>query len=158
MLIPTWFLLAVWVAAAGATALGYVTNDLAAPGLIGGLVLIVMLIGFTIMQSAFSGGEAAGDVGGDGERRALAMTGCGEAIFDWNVVTDEINVSETWKPNSASSAARSRDRPPAGSTCCIRSIATAMRLRSTGSCTSAPAGSITNSGCAAPTATISGTC
>ena len=40
--------------AAGAAALGCLTNDLAAPGLIGGLVLIVMLIGFTIMQNAFS--------------------------------------------------------------------------------------------------------
>ena len=36
--------------AAGAAALGYLTNDLAAPGLVGGLVLIVMLIGFTVMQ------------------------------------------------------------------------------------------------------------
>ena len=58
LLIPTWFLLSVWVAAAGATVLGNVTNDLAAPGLIGGLVLIVMLIGFTIMQSAFSAAAA----------------------------------------------------------------------------------------------------
>ena len=49
------------------------TNDLASPGLIGGLVLIVMLIGFTIMQSAFSGGATAH--GADAERRALAMTG-----------------------------------------------------------------------------------
>ena len=55
MLIPTWYLLAVWVVAAGAAALGYLTNDLAAPGLVGGLVLIVMLIGFTVMQFAFSG-------------------------------------------------------------------------------------------------------
>ena len=93
MLIPTWFLLAVWVAAAGATAFGYVTNDLASPGLIGGLVLIVLLIGFTIMQSAFSGGGALRSVGGDGERRALAMTGCGDAIFDWNVAADQIYVS-----------------------------------------------------------------
>ena len=49
---------AVWVVAAGAAALGYLTNDLASPGLIGGLVLIVMLIGFTVMQYAFSGGGA----------------------------------------------------------------------------------------------------
>ena len=93
MLIPTWFLLVVWVGAAGAAALGVVTNDLAAPGLIGGLVLIVMLIGFTIMQNAFaeSGGVRAG--GADAERRALAMTGCGDAIFDWNVGPDQIYVS-----------------------------------------------------------------
>jgi diguanylate cyclase (GGDEF)-like protein/PAS domain S-box-containing protein len=93
MLIPTWFLLSVWVCAAAATALGRVTNDLAAPGLIGGLVLIVMLIGFTIMQSAFSGGGNLRAGGVDAERRALAMTGCGDAIFDWNVSADRIYVS-----------------------------------------------------------------
>ena len=80
--------------AAGAAALGYLTNDLAAPGLVGGLVLIVMLIGFTVMQFAFSGAGGGGDVGGDAQRRSLAMTGSGEAIFDWNVVTDEVSGSE----------------------------------------------------------------
>ncbi len=94
MLIPTWYLLTVWVVAAGAAALGYLTNDLAAPGLVGGLVLIVMLIGFTVMQFAFSGAGAGGEVGGDSQRRSLAMTGSGEAIFDWNVVTDEVSGSE----------------------------------------------------------------
>jgi len=93
MLIPTWFLLVVWVVAAGAAATGGLTNDIVAPGLIGGLVLIVMLIGFTIMQSAFAAAGAAGPSGADAERRALAMTGCGDAIFDWNVVADQIYVS-----------------------------------------------------------------
>ncbi len=90
MLIPTWYLLAVWVVAAGATALGYLTNDLAAPGIVGGLVLIVMLIGFTVMQFAFSGSGRGGENAVDAERRSLAMTGSGEAIFDWDVVNDEI--------------------------------------------------------------------
>ncbi len=94
MLIPTWYLLAVWVVAAGAAALGYLTNDLAAPGLVGGLVLIVMLIGFTVMQFAFSGSGGAMDSGPDADRRSLAMTGSGEAIFDWNVLTDEVNGAE----------------------------------------------------------------
>ena len=94
MLIPTWYLLAVWVVAAGAAVLGYLTNDLAAPGLVGGLVLIVMLIGFTVMQFAFSGAGGGADNGADAERRSLAMTGSGEAIFDWNVVSDEISGSE----------------------------------------------------------------
>jgi diguanylate cyclase (GGDEF)-like protein/PAS domain S-box-containing protein len=94
MLIPTWYLLAVWVVASGAAALGYLTNDLASPGLVGGLVLIVMLIGFTVMQFAFSGAGGGGDNGADAERRSLAMTGSGEAIFDWNVVNDEVTGSE----------------------------------------------------------------
>ena len=93
LLIPTWFLLGVWVIAAAATALGYVSNDLASPGLIGGLVLIVMLIGFTIMQTAFAGSGALRALGEDAERRALAMTGAGDAIFDWDVTADRIYVS-----------------------------------------------------------------
>ncbi len=94
MLIPTWYLLAVWVVAAGASVLGYLTNDLAAPGLVGGLVLIVMLIGFTVMQFAFSGSGGGAENPADAERRSLAMTGSGEAIFDWNVVNDEISGAE----------------------------------------------------------------
>jgi diguanylate cyclase (GGDEF)-like protein/PAS domain S-box-containing protein len=93
LLIPTWFLLSVWVGAAAGAVTGAVTNDLTAPGLIGGLVLIVMLIGFTIMQTAFSGGSALRALGDDAERRALAMTGAGDAIFDWDVAADRIYVS-----------------------------------------------------------------
>jgi diguanylate cyclase (GGDEF)-like protein/PAS domain S-box-containing protein len=93
LLIPTWFLLSVWVVAAAATAMGRVANDLASPGLIGGLVLIVMLIGFTIMQTAFNGSGALRALGEDAERRALAMTGAGDAIFDWDVTADHIYVS-----------------------------------------------------------------
>ena len=58
LLIPTWFLLLVWVIAAGMTVAGSVTNDIVGPALLGGLVLIVMLIGFTVMQHAFAGGGA----------------------------------------------------------------------------------------------------
>ena len=93
LLIPTWFLLGVWVVAAAAASLGLVANDLTSPGLIGGLVLIVMLIGFTIMQTAFAGSSALRALGEDAERRALAMTGAGDAIFDWDVTADRIYVS-----------------------------------------------------------------
>ncbi len=92
MLIPTWLLLLAWVAAAGFTVTGQLTNDLVSPALIGGLVLIVMLIGFTVMQNAFAGGMAHGSVS-DSERRALALTGAGDIIFDWDVASDDIYVS-----------------------------------------------------------------
>ena len=92
MLIPTWFLLLVWVAAAGFTVMGSLTNDLVSPGLMGGLVLIVLLIGFTIMQNAFAVGMAHGVVS-DAERKALALTGSGDIIFDWDVNGDRIFVS-----------------------------------------------------------------
>ena len=58
-----------WVCAAAFTVTGYLTNDLVSPALVGGLVLIVMLIGFTVMQNAFAGGMAHGSVS-DAERRA----------------------------------------------------------------------------------------
>ncbi|MDB5593015.1 MAG: sensor phosphodiesterase [Enterovirga sp.] len=93
MLIPTWLLLVVWVGAAGLTVMGQLRNDLVQPALIGGLVLIVMLIGFTVMQHAFSGGTIAGSLGGDAERRALALTGSGDLVFDWDVTADRVWVS-----------------------------------------------------------------
>ena len=93
MLIPTWFLLLMWVCAAGATVTGFFTNDLVSPALIGGLALIVMLIGFTIMQIAFAGGGLAAGVITDAERKALALTGSGDIVFDWDVTADHLYVS-----------------------------------------------------------------
>ncbi len=93
MLIPTWFLLLAWVICASFTITGTLTNDLVSPALIGGLVLIVMLIGFTIMQNAFAGGGLGSGGVTDASRRALALVGCGDIIFDWDVPADRIFVS-----------------------------------------------------------------
>jgi diguanylate cyclase (GGDEF)-like protein/PAS domain S-box-containing protein len=93
MLVPTWLLLVAWVAAAGFTVMGQLTGDLVPPALIGGLVLIVMLIGFTVMQHAFAGGGFAQGLVTDTERRALALAGAGDIVFDWDVVSDRIFVS-----------------------------------------------------------------
>ena len=92
LLIPTWLLLVVWVFAASLAVTGVVTNDIAAPALLGGLVLIVMLIGFTVMQHAFAGGVAIAIVS-DIERRALALTGAGDMIWDWDVPNDKMFTS-----------------------------------------------------------------
>jgi diguanylate cyclase (GGDEF)-like protein/PAS domain S-box-containing protein len=92
MLIPTWLLLVVWVAAAAFTVLGQLSTDLVPPALIGGLVLIVMLIGFTVMQHAFAGGAFTG-FASDTERRALALSGAGDIVFDWDVAGDRVFVS-----------------------------------------------------------------
>jgi diguanylate cyclase (GGDEF)-like protein/PAS domain S-box-containing protein len=93
MLIPTWFLLLAWICAAALTVTGTLTNDLVSPALIGGLVLIVMLIGFTVMQNAFAGGGLAHGAISDMERKALALTGANDVIFDWDVPADRIFVS-----------------------------------------------------------------
>ena len=93
LLIPTWFLLLVWVIAAGMTISGGVTNDIVGPALLGGLVLIVMLIGFTVMQHAFAGGGATTGIVSDVERRALALIGSGDLIWDWDVSSDKVFTS-----------------------------------------------------------------
>ncbi len=92
LLIPTWLLLMVWTLGAGLAVTGVVTNDIIGPALLGGLVLIVMLIGFTVMQHAFAGGITHGIVS-DVERRALALTGAGDMIWDWDVSGDKIYTS-----------------------------------------------------------------
>ena len=93
LLIPTWFLLVVWVIVTGMTVMGQLTNDIVAPALLGGLVLIVMLIGFTVMQHAFAGGSITTGIVSDVERRALALTGAGDLIWDWDVSSDKIFTS-----------------------------------------------------------------
>jgi len=92
LLIPTWLLLVVWTMGAGLAVTGLVTNDIIGPALLGGLVLIVMLIGFTVMQHAFAGGITHGIVS-DVERRALALTGAGDMIWDWDVSADKVFTS-----------------------------------------------------------------
>ena len=92
LLIPTWLLLVVWVIAAALAVMGVLTNDIVGPALLGGLVLIVMLIGFTVMQHAFAGGVTTGIVS-DVERRALALTGAGDMIWDWDVSADKVYTS-----------------------------------------------------------------
>ena len=51
-----------------------------------------MLIGFTVMQHAFAGGITQGFMS-DIERRALALTGSGDMIWDWDVAADKVFTS-----------------------------------------------------------------
>jgi diguanylate cyclase (GGDEF)-like protein/PAS domain S-box-containing protein len=90
MLIPTWVLLLVWTFAASLTVTGHLVNDVVQPALSGGLVLIVLLIGFTVMQHAFAGGVVMHGPMDDTERRALALTGAGDIVWDWDVSRDRI--------------------------------------------------------------------
>ena len=93
MLFPTWLLLLAWVGAASLAVLGLIGTDIVPPALIGGLVLIVMLIGFTVMQHAFAGGAIAQGLVSDAERKALALAGSGDTVFDWDVPADRVYVS-----------------------------------------------------------------
>jgi PAS domain S-box-containing protein len=68
-------------------------NDLVQPALNGGLVLLVLLFSFTIMQHAFSGGILAQGIVSDSERRALAIVGSGDMVWDWDIPRDHIHTS-----------------------------------------------------------------
>nr|WP_261401743.1 EAL domain-containing protein [Chenggangzhangella methanolivorans] len=92
-LAPTWLLLLVWVCAAGAAVSGPLANELVAPALFGGLVLLTLLIGFTVMQHAFAGGVVDQGGASDIERRALAVMGAGDVVWDWDVVVDQVHAA-----------------------------------------------------------------
>ncbi|RAK34301.1 PAS domain S-box-containing protein/diguanylate cyclase (GGDEF)-like protein [Falsochrobactrum ovis] len=90
MLIPAWLLTAIWLLGAWMTVSGGLDNDIIQPALGGGLVLIVLLIGFTVMQHAFSGGALQQGLLSDMERQALAVIGAGDIVWDWDVPRDRV--------------------------------------------------------------------
>ena len=90
MLIPAWILLAFWVVSACLTVTGHITNDMIEAALSGGMVLIVLLMGFVVMQQAFSdAGLAQGPIS-DVERKALALIGSDDMVWDWDINRDVI--------------------------------------------------------------------
>ncbi len=93
LLIPTWALIIAWLAAAWLTVTGRLDNDIVQPALTGGMVLIVLMIGFTVMQHAFSGGGFQQGLFSDLERQSLALTGSGETVWDWDVSRDRVVTS-----------------------------------------------------------------
>ena len=94
LLVPTWVIYLAWLTYAWMVVSGQVSNDIAQSAVAGGLVLIVMLLGFTAVQHAFSDGQVSIGALSEVERRALAMTGSGDFVFDWNIDRDRVNVSD----------------------------------------------------------------
>jgi diguanylate cyclase (GGDEF)-like protein/PAS domain S-box-containing protein len=93
-LVPTWMLLLVWLFGAGITFTGRLSGDIVVFGLTAGLVLIVVLIGFTVTQYAFRSIEPLyGVQPGEQQVRSLAVDGAGAAVWEWNERRDEIKVS-----------------------------------------------------------------
>lgn len=93
MLIPAWALLMAWIFGGWMTVTGQVDNDIIQPALAGGLVLIVLLIGFTVMQHAFSGGTFQQNLFSNVELQALAVTGSGGIVWDWDVGRDRLTTT-----------------------------------------------------------------
>ncbi len=90
MLVPSWLMVLVWLVGAWMAVTGRLDNDIAQPAIGGGLILIVLLIGFTVMQHAFAGGALFQGLFSDMERQALAITGSGDVVWDWDVLRDRV--------------------------------------------------------------------
>jgi len=106
MLIPTWILFVVWLVGAYAAVSGRLDNDIVQPALAGGLVLIVLLMSFTVMQHAFAGGGANQGLFSDLERQALAIMGTDNIVWDWDVARDKVVTSPDLSMFLGSAASR----------------------------------------------------
>ncbi|TIU26013.1 MAG: sensor domain-containing phosphodiesterase, partial [Mesorhizobium sp.] len=90
MLVPSWVMVLLWLCGSWMAITGMLDNDIAQPALGGGLILIILLIGFTVMQHAFAGGALHQGLFSDLERQALAVAGSGDIVWDWDVLRDRV--------------------------------------------------------------------
>jgi diguanylate cyclase (GGDEF)-like protein/PAS domain S-box-containing protein len=93
-LIPTWMLFLVWLFGAGMIVLGDLQGDLAISGFLAGLVLILVLLGFSVTQFAFRSGPVAhlGPLT-QSQVKALAVDSSGASTWQWSSSNDEIELS-----------------------------------------------------------------
>lgn len=95
LLIPSWLLLLVWLFGAAMIVLGKLQGDIVVSGLSAGLVLILLLLGYTVTQFAFrgSGGPVLLGSASETQMKSLAVDGSGAAVFSWNAGKDAVTVS-----------------------------------------------------------------
>ena len=90
MLIPSWLLLIGFVAAGYLTVTGQIDNDIIQPAIAGALVMIILLIGFTVVQNAFAGGALQQNLFSNVELQALAVKGSDATVWSWDVTRRRI--------------------------------------------------------------------
>jgi len=92
-LVPTWLLLLVWIFGASLVIIGQLSGEVIVSSLLAGLVLLIVLLGFTVTQYAFRGGSPFhGGSPSQMQLSTLALDGSGTAIWQWNMRRDEITV------------------------------------------------------------------
>jgi diguanylate cyclase (GGDEF)-like protein len=90
-LVPTWILFLVWLFGAGLTLTGKLTGDFMVPALSSGLVLVVVLIGFTVTQYAFRSSEPLfGSSIDEQQVRSLAIESTGVSVWEWSARRDDV--------------------------------------------------------------------
>ncbi|MGE0025383.1 MAG: diguanylate cyclase, partial [Hyphomicrobium sp.] len=93
-LIPTWILFLVWIFGAAVALTGKISGDVVVFGLVSGLVLILLSIGFTVTQYAFRSVEPVyGAAPSELQARSIAVEASGAAVWEWNARRDEVKVS-----------------------------------------------------------------
>ncbi|HAH65790.1 MAG TPA: sensor domain-containing phosphodiesterase [Rhizobiales bacterium] len=94
-LIPSWMLLVVWLFGAAMVVLGKLSGDVVISGLVAGLVLILVLLGFTVTQFAFRSTAGALNLGPPSlvQVKSLAVDGSGAYIFQWHAGKHLITVA-----------------------------------------------------------------
>ncbi len=93
-LVPTWLLLLVWVFAAAVLLTGRIAGEIAVSGLVAGLVLLVLLIGFTVTQFAFRSLDPQyGATPDELQLRSDAIESAGAATWEWRARRDEVKIS-----------------------------------------------------------------
>ncbi len=93
-LIPSWMLLIVWLFGASMIVTGKLSGEIVVSGLVAGLVLILVLLGFTVTQFAFraSGGTVSLGPPSLVQMKSLAVDGSGNDVFQWHAGRDLIMV------------------------------------------------------------------
>lgn len=93
-LIPSWMLLIVWLLGASMIVTGKLSGEVVGSSLIAGLVLILVLLGFTVTQFAFHTGGSAASLGPPSlvQMKSLAVDGSGTHVFQWHAGRDLVTV------------------------------------------------------------------
>jgi diguanylate cyclase (GGDEF)-like protein len=92
-LVPTWLPFLVWIFATGMTLSGRMSGDIVVSSLIAGLVLVVILLGFTVTQFAFKSLDPVyAGAPTELQARSLAVAASGSSVWEWNIRRDEIKV------------------------------------------------------------------
>lgn len=107
--LSAWVLVAIWTVVAALAATGVLTHDMVGPGLAAGIVLVNLMIAFTVTQYAFDAGVISSRFFEDSGRRALALAGSEQSVWDWRedqgwlFVGQELEKALGLRPNSMSS-------------------------------------------------------